>query len=253
MYSGQSFGDWEADPDNTSKLKIVFGMKPLPIFLNINDVYSIDMKVYKEQSQRVHSFLEQAFPKRPREEPRLKQGATSDTAIFVHDRSTGDVTVPPNPICSVDAERRWYLDENYKRNDPPKYDGNTASGHCSNVWQANVYNRAAFLATTSNWIIDCGCGGGLKAVELYKRGYNLVLIERPGPNLAYAKAHIKHTERYASTGGDGVYFVELISPRFTSRIFRQAPPMPTYMKASGANAGKVTKPCQNWNRWVAPM
>ena len=45
--------------------------------------------------------------------------------------------------CHADAARRWHLPAAYKRNDPPRYDGNTASGHCEVVWQHNVYNRAA--------------------------------------------------------------------------------------------------------------
>lgn len=141
-----------------------------------------------------------------------KQGVDWRTILF-HDRKSGrvDESLKESKICTTEANKRWHLPPEYKRNDPPVYDGNTAKGHCRHVWQSNVYNRAAALAGKSNWLVDCGCGGGLKAVELYKRGYKLVLIERPGPNLEHAKKHIMRTSRYQNNNEreKGVYFVEL--------------------------------------------
>jgi hypothetical protein len=61
LYDGQWIGDWEADPNDPAKLAKVFGMNPLPVFLNINDVYSILPKKYKEQRTRVNSYLEATF------------------------------------------------------------------------------------------------------------------------------------------------------------------------------------------------
>jgi hypothetical protein len=63
LYAGQGIGDWEADPNNPAKLAKVFGMNPLPVFLNINDVYSISPKKYNEQRIRVHSYLKTTFEK----------------------------------------------------------------------------------------------------------------------------------------------------------------------------------------------
>jgi hypothetical protein len=61
MYPGQSIGDWEADLRIPSSLKALFNRKPMPVFCNINDVYSTEPALYQEQRRRVLTYLDAAF------------------------------------------------------------------------------------------------------------------------------------------------------------------------------------------------
>ncbi len=61
LYPGHGIADWEADPNKPAQLAKAFSMHPLPVFININDVYSTNPYDYKEQQARVHGYLEKLF------------------------------------------------------------------------------------------------------------------------------------------------------------------------------------------------
>jgi 2-polyprenyl-3-methyl-5-hydroxy-6-metoxy-1,4-benzoquinol methylase len=77
------------------------------------------------------------------------------------------------------------------------------------LWQADVYNYAAFLAQSSGgWIVDVGGGSGVKSARIYNQtALNFVELDM-GPNLVSSRQNFKATQRYGDSNGLGVVFQE---------------------------------------------
>jgi hypothetical protein len=77
------------------------------------------------------------------------------------------------------------------------------------VWQPDVYSMATHLAqhTPNSWFVDIGSGTALKAATIYNdTKLSFVLVDY-GRNLRRSMAVFNATERYVSTGHQGVEFL----------------------------------------------
>ena len=90
------------------------------------------------------------------------------------------------------------LGNQFQRNTHPAYDLDFKE-RGELLWQHEVYNRAANIALNNNrsWIIDAGCGNGLKAFRLYRRGFKVYALDM-GDNARAAQSRFTNANQNRS-------------------------------------------------------
>lgn len=113
----------------------------------------------------------------------------------------------PNGLVRPGALDRYFTPEGYTFN-PVKYFSDLT--HMSVIWQPDVYNYAAHLASAiaDSWIIDVGGGTGLKAARIYNQSKHKFVELDFGKNLAINKNNFMKTERYIRSNGTDVLHFE---------------------------------------------
>ena len=105
------------------------------------------------------------------------------------------------------ARHGYFLPLGYKTN-PVRYFNDLKTD--ARIYQPGVYNFAAHFATRqpNRWLIDVGCGSGIKAAKIYENSrVNVVEIDF-GNNLELSKAKFRETRRFARSKGTDVQWSE---------------------------------------------
>ncbi len=105
------------------------------------------------------------------------------------------------------ARHDYFLPLGYKTN-PVKYFNDLKTD--TRIYQPDVYNFAAHFATRqpNRWLIDVGCGSGIKAAKIYENSrLNFVEIDF-GDNLELSKAKFRETGRFARSKSNDVQWSE---------------------------------------------
>lgn len=139
----------------------------------------------------------------------------------------------PSPQCLAKYKKTenpgstfdYFLPFGYRTNEV-KYFNDFASDNV--IYQPVVYNSVAHLAnltTSNNWVIDVGCGTGVKAARIYDNSaLNFVEIDF-GNNLAVSRQMFKETRRFKKTNGNGAMWREWdaskeLFPRLEGRLLK---------------------------------
>ncbi len=101
----------------------------------------------------------------------------------------------------------YFLPLGYKTN-PVNYFNDIVSE--TRIYQPDVYNYAAHFATRrpNTWLIDVGCGSGIKAARIYNNSRLSVVEIDFGNNIKLSEASFRRTQRFKRTKGIDVMWHE---------------------------------------------
>ncbi len=101
----------------------------------------------------------------------------------------------------------YFLPLGYKTN-PVNYFNDIVSD--TRIYQPDVYNYAAHFATRTpnTWLIDVGCGSGIKAARIYDNSHLPIVEIDFGNNIKLSKASFERTQRFKRTKGNDVMWHE---------------------------------------------